>query len=210
MEIFILIYNIGKTIPIEIWFALLVLIILITLLSFLFEKKEKSIKKEEQVKTQNIAELKDEEKINAESPFFSNFDIEEYHYDNVKLDTEHIIDKLYFSKKGIFLIFKMDELKGEIKGELDNEFIYIGKKKIFNPFIQKSCYVSKLNNILKEDINFFEIAFISKKIKNHETSNIFTDFENFISSVNKKEDAFDENKLTEISDKLYYLEKRRK
>lgn len=210
MEVLSLIYNIGKTIPIEIWLAFLALFVLITLLSFLFEKKEKPMEKQKDLKNKNSIEDNIKNSIEDETPTISNFEIQDYHYNNVKLDTEHSIDTLYFSKKGIFLIFNMDELKGEIKGELDNEFIYIGKKKIINPFIQKSCYVNKLNNILKEDINFFEIIFISKKIKNHEDSNMFSNFDNFLINIKNKNDAYNDEKLTEIADKLYYLEKRRK
>ncbi len=169
-------------------------LLLTVLLSFSCERKTK----------------KKNKKIRKE-PKISTLEIEEYFYKNVQIDDNHKIEELLLTKKGIFIIFENHELKGTITGDTRDENLLIKKKKINNPFLLKEGVKLNTNDWLKVDLSLIKTIFISKKIKKVSSElNIYKTKQDFLNKIKQEKDIITNEELFKLSEKLVFLEKRKK
>lgn len=174
------------------FFALSLLLTL--LLSFSCEKKVNKKNKK----------LKKEPKI-------STLEIDEYFYKNVQVDENHKIEEILLTKKGIFIIFENNELKGIVKGDIKDENLTIKKKKINNPFLLKEGVKIKTNNWLRTDISLIKTIFISKKVKKAPNDlDIYKTKQDFLNKIKQEKDIITNEDLFKLSERLVFLEKRKK
>ena len=171
-------------------------LILTTMLSFTCEKKPKK-------KSKLIKENRE--------PTISTFEIEDYLYNNVKVDEKTFVDKILINKKGVFLIYKDENLRKTITGNLNDEFLMIKNKKIPYPLLLKDGTKNKVKIwIDREDLKI-ETVILSKKIKkNNNELNIFKKEEDFEKEIESRENVYNKDQMFEINEKLIFLEKRRK
>lgn len=171
-------------------------LILTTMLSFACEKKPKK---------KNKSTKEDIE------PTISTFEVEDYFYQNVKVDEKTFVDKILINKKGIFLIYNDKKLRKTITGDLNDEYLMVKNKEIPNPLLLKEGTKNKVKTwINKEDLKI-ETVILSKKIKtNNNELNIFKKEEDFDKEIESREDIYSKDQMFEINEKLIFLDKRRK
>lgn len=171
-------------------------LILTTMLSFACEKKPKK---------KNKSTKEDIE------PTISTFEVEDYFYQNVKVDEKTFVDKILINKKGVFLIYSDNKLRKTITGDLNDEYLMIKNKEIPNPLLLKEGTKNKVKKwINKEDLKI-ETVILSKKIKtNNNQLNIFKKEEDFDKEIESRENIYSKDQMFEINEKLIFLDKRRK
>ena len=92
-------------------------------------------------------------------------------FSNVKIDQNQKIDKIFGYKSGIYLVFNYPKIKGVLTGDLEDEFIFMNKKKILNPINEKHSYIAKISkkfNIEEENI---KIVIKTENVKSIELKN---------------------------------------
>ena len=158
-----------------------------------------------------------EKKVNKKNkkrkkePKISTLEIDEYFYKNVQVDENHKIEEILLTKKGIFIIFENNELKGTVKGDIKDENLTIKKKKINNPFLLKEGVKIKTNNWLRTDISLIKTIFISKKIKKAANDlDIYKTKQDFLNKIKQEKDIITNEDLFKLSERLVFLEKRKK
>lgn len=154
--------------------------------------------------------LEDNEKTEPEFDII-NFIIENYNYKNVELSKGSIVDEMEINQKGVFLIFKDNNLKGDVKGERFDEFLHVKKRKIPNPVFQKHAYRSVVNKWLKTDEKIIETLFIAPKIKESIPSiGIFKSEDSLKSYLQGKPNLLTIDNVFTLSERVDFLDKRRK
>jgi hypothetical protein len=171
-------------------------LILTTMLSFACEKNPKK---------KNKSTKEDIE------PTISTFEVEDYFYQNVKVDEKTFVDKILINKKGVFLIYNDEKLRKTITGDLNDEYLMAKNKEIPNPLLLKEGTKNKVKKwIDKEDLKI-ETVILSKKIKtNNNELNIFKKEEDFDKEIESREDIYSKDQMFEINEKLIFLDKRRR
>lgn len=171
-------------------------LILTTMLSFACEKNPKK---------KNKSTKEDVE------PTISTFEVEEYFYQNVKVDEKTFVDKILINKKGVFLIYNDEKLRKTITGDLNDEYLMVKNKEIPNPLLLKEGTKNKVKTwINKKDLKI-ETVILSKKIKtNNNELNIFKKEEDFDKEIESREDIYSKDQMFEINEKLIFLDKRRR
>jgi hypothetical protein len=144
-------------------------------------------------------------------PTISTFEVEDYFYQNVKVDEKTFVDKILINKKGVFLIYNDEKLRKTITGDLNDEYLMAKNKEIPNPLLLKEGTKNKVKTwIDKEDLKI-ETVILSKKIKtNNNELNIFKKEEDFDKEIESREDIYSKDQMFEINEKLIFLDKRRR
>lgn len=171
-------------------------LILTTMLSFACDKKPKKKNKSTKEDT---------------DPTISTFEVEDYFYQNVKVDEKTFVDKILINKKGVFLIYNDEKLRKTITGDLNDEYLMIKNKEIPNLLLLKEGTKNKVKIWIDKENLKIETVILSKKIKtNNNELNIFKKEEDFDKELESREDIYNKDQVFEINEKLIFLDKRRK
>lgn len=153
------------------------------------------------------------ETIDVEAPeYFSldNLKIENYTYNNIRISKTSFVDKIELSKSGIYLIFKDTKMKGSLLGFMTDEFIVNKKKKIPNPLFPKYHYKTLVNKWFKTNESYINVLILAPKIKESNPAvGVFKSIDDIHSYINSREEVFDDDMLYNLSESVYFLEKRR-
>ena len=84
---------------------------------------------------------------------------------NLIIDGHQKIDKFIINKTGVYLIFEYSKTKGILKGNINDEFLFIKKEKILNPLNEKNSYIKKINERFNINEDWVKIIIKYPKIK---------------------------------------------
>lgn len=155
-----------------------------------------------------------DEDVKEKSIDFIDFGLDSFSHKNVNINNVNFIDEIKIEKSGIFLIFKEDQIKGLITGEVFNEYLYIGKEKknktILNPTFKKFAYKKIVNRWFKTSEDNIEILFLTPKIKKSNPElNLFKTENELLSYIEEKQELFTNDEVFNLNESVYFLDRRR-
>lgn len=201
---FILVFKILMSFPKEFNIALgvtfLSILIFLTFISFVFEKDNK---KKESKNQKNEDKNKENTKIYKE-PTINELPSFSFYENEIIIDENQKIDRLYGNKKGIYLIFEYKRCKGNLTGDKYDEFLFIKKNKILNPLNEKHSYIKRFSINYHIPEEYIKLVFIMPNIKEINVSNtlFFKSDDELEAFVEKENDLIDEELLYNYSERL--------
>lgn len=207
-EGFILVFKILMSFPKEFNIALGVIILsiltFVTFISFIFEKDDKKKEnKNKKNKDKNKNKNNENTKVYKE-PTINELPSFSFYENEIIIDENQKIDRLYGNKKGIYLIFEYKKLKGNLIGDKYDEFLFIKKNKILNPLNEKHSYIKRFSINYHIPEEYIKLVFIMPKIKEINVDNtLFFKSDNELEAfIEKENDLIDEELLFNYSERF--------